>query len=99
VAGKRRYKVTLTDEERDLLRTMLSSGKAAARKLNHARLLLYADEAADGLRRTDQDIAATLGDRSADGGTGAATLRGGGAGFGLGSAPPTPWSLQGRSTR
>jgi Homeodomain-like domain len=61
VAGKRRYKVTLTDEERDLLRTMLSSGKAAARKLNHARLLLYADEAADGLRRTDQDIAATLG--------------------------------------
>jgi transposase len=61
VAGKRTYKVTLTDEERDLLRTMLSSGKAAARKLNHARLLLYADESADGLRRTDQDIAATLG--------------------------------------
>jgi transposase len=61
VAGKRTYKVTLTDEERDLLRTMLSSGKAAARKLNHARLLLYADESTDGLRRTDQEIAATLG--------------------------------------
>jgi transposase len=61
VAGKRIYKVTLTDEERDLLRTMLSSGKAAARKLNHARLLLYADEAADGRRRTDQEIAAMLG--------------------------------------
>ncbi len=61
MAGKRIYKVTLTDEERDLLRTMLSSGKAAARKLNHARLLLYADEAADGLRRTDQEIADTLG--------------------------------------
>lgn len=61
MAGKRTYKVTLTDEERDLLRTMLSSGKAAARKLNHARLLLYADESADGRRRTDQDIAATLG--------------------------------------
>jgi transposase len=61
MAGKRTSKVTLTDEERDLLRTMLSSGKAAARKLNHARLLLYADESADGLRRTDQDIAATLG--------------------------------------
>ena len=45
MAGKRFYKVTLTDEERGLLRTMLSSGKAAARKLNHARLLLYADEA------------------------------------------------------
>lgn len=61
MAGKRIYKVTLTDEERDLLRAMLSSGKAAARKLNHARLLLYADEASDGLRRTDQEIAATLG--------------------------------------
>ena len=61
MAGKRFYKVTLTDEERDLLRMMLSSGKAAARKLNHARLLLHADEAADGLRRTDQAIADTLG--------------------------------------
>jgi transposase len=61
VAGKRIYKVTLTDEERELLRTMLSSGKAAARKLNHARLLLYADEAVDGSRRTDQEIADTLG--------------------------------------
>ena len=61
MAGKRTYKVTLDDEERDLLHAMLSSGKAAARKLNHARLLLYADEAADGLRRTDQEIAATLG--------------------------------------
>ena len=61
MAGKRIYKVTLTDEERDLLRAMLSSGKAAARKLNHARLLLYADEAAEGLRRTDQEIADTLG--------------------------------------
>jgi transposase len=61
VAGTRIYKVTLTDEERDLLRAMLSSGKAAARKLHHARLLLYADEADDGLRHTDQEIAASLG--------------------------------------
>jgi transposase len=61
VAGNRTYKVTLPDEERDLLHAMLCSGKAAARKLIHARLLLYADEAADGLRRTDQEIAATLG--------------------------------------
>jgi transposase len=61
MAGNRLYKVTLTDEERELLRSMLSSGKAAARKLNHARLLLFADKAADGLRRTDQEIAVTLG--------------------------------------
>ncbi len=64
MAGKRIYKVTLTDEERTLLRMMLSSGKAAARKLNHARLLLYADEATDGLRRTDEEIADTLGIRT-----------------------------------
>ena len=61
MAGKRTYKVTLNDAERDLLRSMLASGKAAARKLNHARLLLFADEAVDGLRCTDQEIAATLG--------------------------------------
>ena len=61
MAGKRTYKVTLTDEERDLLQSMLSTGKAAARKLNHARLLLFADEVADEWRRTDQEIAATLG--------------------------------------
>ena len=61
MAGNRIYKVTLTDEERDLLRMMLSAGKAAARKLNHARLLVYADEAADGPRRTDREIADTLG--------------------------------------
>ena len=61
MSGKRLYKVTLTGEERDLLRMMLSSGKAAARKLNHARPLLYADDATDRLRRTDQEIAEALG--------------------------------------
>ena len=61
MAGKRTYQVTLTDEARGLLRAMPSSGRAAARKLNHARLLLYADEATDGLRRTDQQIADALG--------------------------------------
>jgi len=40
---------------------MLSSGKTAARRLNHARLLLLADETSDSSRRTDQEIAATLG--------------------------------------
>jgi transposase len=61
VAGKRTSKVTLTDAERDLWRAMLSAGQAAARKLNPARLLLFADAAADGVRRSDQAIAATLG--------------------------------------
>ncbi len=37
------YIVTLTSEERTTLRELISSGKAAARKLSHARILLKAD--------------------------------------------------------
>jgi transposase len=59
--GQRTYKVTLTEEERAQVRKMLASGRAAARKLNHARILLYADQDVEGLRRTDQQIAETLG--------------------------------------
>jgi hypothetical protein len=40
-----RYKVTLTVEERQPLEKLVSSGKGAARKLTHARILLLADEA------------------------------------------------------
>jgi transposase len=59
--GQRRYKVTLTEEERAQLRKMLASGKAAARKLNHARILLYADQALAGCCHPDPQIAETLG--------------------------------------
>ena len=41
----KKYIVTLTDEERDALRKLVSSGKGAARKLAHARILLKADQA------------------------------------------------------
>ena len=44
----KRYRVTLTGEERDRLGRMISRGKAAARKLAHARVLLQADEAEGG---------------------------------------------------
>lgn len=40
---KKKYIVTLTEEERQMLQEMLSRGKAAARKLTHARILLKAD--------------------------------------------------------
>ena len=40
---RKKYIVTLTEEERQGLREMLSRGKAAARKLTHARILLKAD--------------------------------------------------------
>ena len=40
---KKKYVVTLTEVERQMLQEMLSRGKAAARKLTHARILLKAD--------------------------------------------------------
>ena len=40
---RKMYIVTLTSEERATLRELISSGKAAARKLSHARILLKAD--------------------------------------------------------
>lgn len=39
----KKYMVTLTDEERQRLRALIASGKGAARKLMHARILLKAD--------------------------------------------------------
>jgi hypothetical protein len=55
-----KYRVTLTAEERGGLERLLSSGKAAARKLIHARILLLADTS-PGLIRTDDEIVAALG--------------------------------------
>ena len=54
-----KYKVTLTAEERAGLEQLVAVGKAAARKLTHARILLLADTA--GEERTDQEIADVLG--------------------------------------
>ena len=39
----KKYKVTLTEEEREELRQLIGKGKGAARKLLHARILLKAD--------------------------------------------------------
>ena len=40
----KKYRVTLTEEERKNLEQLISRGKGAARKLLHARILLKADE-------------------------------------------------------
>ena len=56
----KRYRVTLTAEERDALAAMISKGKAAARKLAHARVLLKADEAEGGPGWGDAQIAEAL---------------------------------------
>jgi transposase len=54
-----KYRVTLTPEERDELGHLVSSGKGAARRLTHARILLLADTAVGG--HTDDQIVAALG--------------------------------------
>jgi transposase len=41
---EKKYIVTLTDPERAELRKLISSGKGAARRLTHARILLKADQ-------------------------------------------------------
>ena len=46
------YRVKLTCEERAELQALLSKGKASARTLMHARILLKTDEGVDGPRLT-----------------------------------------------
>lgn len=52
----KRFVVTLTDEERRSLRTLVSTGKGAARTLIHARILLKADASVGGPHWTDAAI-------------------------------------------
>lgn len=53
----KKYLVTLTAEERQQLRHLIAVGKASAKKLAHARILLKADVNAGGLDWTDTRIA------------------------------------------
>src|SRR5262249_57604146 len=55
-----KFRVTLTDEERCVLRNMVSSGRGGERKLVHGRILLQADASPEGLRYTDDAIAEAL---------------------------------------
>lgn len=53
----KKYKVTLTAEERNSLQDLIAAGKAAAQKLTHARILLKADATPGGPAWTDGRIA------------------------------------------
>src|SRR5262245_7278309 len=55
-----KYRVALEAAERADLERLVAAGKAASRKLTHARILLLADVAA-GQGLTDDDIVAALG--------------------------------------
>jgi transposase len=56
----KKYKVTLTAEERQQLHQLIAAGKAAAQKLIHARILLKADAAKGGPAWTDERIAEAI---------------------------------------
>src|SRR3954469_7538077 len=56
----KKYRVTLTIEEREALAQRVRSGKGAARMLNHARVLLKADEGDGGPGLTDAEVADAL---------------------------------------
>ena len=58
---QKRYRVTLTESERDDLRKLVSVGKASARKLVRARILLLADQAQGGSAKSDPEIVESLG--------------------------------------
>jgi hypothetical protein len=52
----KKYRVKLTTDERDYLTQLLSKGKASARKITHAQILLHADESAPEGSLKDDDI-------------------------------------------
>jgi transposase len=56
----KKYRVTLSAAERDELTALIRKGKAAARKLAHARVLLQVDESVAGAKSTDQQVAQAL---------------------------------------
>src|SRR5437868_14760215 len=53
----KKYLVTLTADERDQLTALITAGKAAAKRIAHARILLKADSADGGPAWTDEAIA------------------------------------------
>ncbi len=53
----KKYRVKLTEDERDYLKQLLSKGKVSARKMTHAHILIHADEGAAAGSLKDEDIA------------------------------------------
>jgi hypothetical protein len=56
----KKYIVKLTEEERNELEQIISTGKNSARKIQHARILLKADESEEGSSWKDEQISEAL---------------------------------------
>lgn len=52
-----KYEVTLSEDQRFVLKQLITKGNAPARKLAHARILLKIDQHAPGPRWTDEQVA------------------------------------------
>ena len=57
----KRYRVTLSQQEREELQGLVNKGQGQARRLRRARILLMADEAQENGGWKDADIAQALG--------------------------------------
>jgi len=55
------YVVELTSEERNQLKRLVNTGKAAAYKQRHARILLLADQGSEGPAMKDDEITTAVG--------------------------------------
>jgi len=58
--GEKKYRVTLTDDEREYLVTLISKGKTTARTITRARVLLKAAATQDNPGHTDAEIRQAL---------------------------------------
>ena len=56
----KKYRVELTDEEQQELKSLVSKGRTAAYKQTHARILLLSDEAQGWGAKKDEEIAQSL---------------------------------------
>src|SRR5437588_11767200 len=57
----KKYRVKLNAEQREQLERLVSSGKALARKIMHAHILLKADESQEGPHWSDEQIQQAFG--------------------------------------
>lgn len=55
-----KYKVTLTQEEREQLTTMVSKGEHTAQEIRNAYILLNVDQSIPGEKRTNEEICGVL---------------------------------------
>jgi transposase len=58
---EKRYRVTLTEQERQDLQRLVSTGKAAAKKLARARIVLLADQSEGRPAKSDLEVCEALG--------------------------------------